>query len=53
MEKTGLGPEYFDIYNLIDGKKPLEEIANTSDKGASETVRSIYTMMVLNILERA
>jgi hypothetical protein len=53
MEKTGLGPEYFDIYNLIDGKKPVEEIANTSDKGASETVRSIYTMMVLNILERA
>lgn len=53
MEKAGLGPDFFDIYNLVDGRKPVEEIANTSDKGASETVRSIYTMMVFNALERA
>lgn len=53
MEKASLGQEFFDIYNKVDGKRAIEEIANRNDKGAAETVRGIYTMMVLNILERA
>lgn len=52
LEISNLGPEYFDIYNLIDSHKAIEEIANTSNKGATETVRIIYTLMVLNVFER-
>ena len=53
MEKVDLGPEYYDVYNLVDGKKTCEQLATESTRSNAETVRVLYTLIVFGALKRA
>jgi hypothetical protein len=53
MESIQLGKEYFDLFNMVDGKTTLQNLVGNTQRNGIEVVRNLYSMLVLNVLERA
>jgi hypothetical protein len=52
LEAAGAGEEFYNIFNLIDGRKTLEQLVEESKKTGVETVRVVYTLIVLKVIEQ-